>query len=294
MRIEISLLEQLETVAHYGTLSAASEAMHLTQPTLSRSMQKLEREIGAPLFERKKNKIYLNENGQIAREYANRILALEDEMIKVIDLQEKSRNRISFGSVAPAPLREIAPFLSDFVNGKRTSYEVKEEKDLLEGLRTDHYQLISLNDPIEDDNLFCRRIMSERIYYCFIPDEKGEETQSVYFKDLAGSDILMFNGAGFWKERIQANLPKSNIILVNDNEKLNLIAQHSDLAIISSDVAIRHNVKRPRRKAIPVLDEAAYTEYFCVCKNTNIEMIHFIKDLADILSDKYSEGTKKI
>ena len=289
MRIELSLLEQLESVAHYGTLSAASEAMHITQPTLSRSMQKLEREIGAPIFVRKKNKIYLNENGQLAREYANRILALEDEMIKVIELQEKSRNRVSFGSIAPAPLKEIAPYLSDFVNGKRTSYEVKEDKVLLEGLKTDHYQLISLNYPVEDDNLFCMRIMSERVYYCFISDEKTKKPKSIYFKDLTGSDILMFNGTGFWKERIQALLPESNIILVNDNEKLNLIVQHSDLPIFSSDVAIRHNVKRPRRIAIPVLDEAAYTDYYCICKTTNIEMVKKNKNLSNILSDKYPE-----
>ena len=289
MRIEISLLEQLESVAHYGTLSAASEAMHLTQPTLSRSMQKLEREIGAPLFERRKNKIYLNENGQIAREYANRILALEDEMIKVIDLQEKSRNTVSFGSVAPAPLREIAPYLSDFVNGKKTSYEVKEDEELLDGLRSDHYQLISLNFPVEDDNLYCMRVMNERVYYCFIPDEQTEKAEGVYFKDLAGCDVLMFNGTGFWKERIQAQFPESNMILVNDNEKLNLIAQHSDLAIFSSDVAIRHNIKHPRRAAIPVLDEAAYTEYFCICKTSNTEMVNFLKNLAYILPNQNAE-----
>ena len=289
MRIEISLLEQLESVAHYGTLSAASEAMHLTQPTLSRSMQKLEREIGAPIFERRKNKIYLNENGEIAREYANRILALEDEMLRVIDLQEKSRNTVSFGSVAPAPLREIAPYLSDFVNGKKTSYEVKEEKELLEGLRTDRYQLISVNCPTEDDSLFCMRIMSERVYYCFIPNGKTEKAKGVYFKELAGSDVLMFNGAGFWKERIQAQFPESNMILVNDIEKLNLIAKHSDLALFSSDVAMRHNVKRPRRAAIPVLDEAAYTEYFCICKASNTEMVNFIKNLAYILPNQNAE-----
>ena len=289
MRIEISLLEQLESVAHYGTLSAASEAMHLTQPTLSRSMQKMEREIGAPIFERRKNKIYLNENGEIAREYANHILALEDEMLRIIDLQEKSRNTVSFGSVAPAPLREIAPYLSDFVNGKKTSYEVKEEKELLEGLRTDRYQLISVNCPTEDDSLFCMRIMSERVYYCFIPNGKTEKAEGVYFKELAGSDVLMFNGTGFWKERIQAQFPESNMILVNDIEKLNLIAQHSDLALFSSDVAMRHTVKRPRRAAIPVLDEAAYTEYFCICKASNTEMVNFIKNLAYILPNQNAE-----
>jgi len=76
------------------------------------------------------------------------------------------------------------------------------------------------------------------------------------------------------------------MILVNDNEKLNLIAQHSDLAIFSSDVAIRHNIKRPRRTAIPVLDDAAYTEYFCICKKANTEMVNFIKNLASVLPEQ--------
>ena len=40
--IEIYLLEQLAAVAKDGTLSAAAEHLHLAQPSLSRSMQKLE------------------------------------------------------------------------------------------------------------------------------------------------------------------------------------------------------------------------------------------------------------
>ena len=284
MRIEISLLEQLESIAHHGTLSAASHEMHLTQPTLSRSMQRLEREIGVPIFERKKNKIYLNENGQIVRDYANRILALEDEMKKTIYLQDSIRNTVSFGSNAPAPLGEIAPYLSDFVNGKRTSLEIKNDEELLEGLRNDRYQLISLNYPIEDDDLLCIRTMSERLYYCFIPDKKTENKNGVYFKDITDNNILLFSGIGFWKERILAQIPESNIILVTDNDKLNLIAQHSDLAAFSSDAAIRHNVKQPRRTAIPVLDETAYTEYYCICKKTNIEMAKFLKSIRYIIN----------
>ena len=99
----------------------------------------------------------------------------------------------------------------------------------------------------------------------------------------------MFNGAGFWKQRIEAQLPDFNIISVNDNEKLNLIAKHSDLAIFSSDVALRHNVKRPRRLAIPVLDEATYTEYYCICKTGNAEMVSFVQNIAEILSGKNAE-----
>ena len=289
MSIEIYLLEQLESIVRYGTLSAASEALHLTQPTLTRSMQKLEQEIGAPVFDRKKNRIFLNENGQIAMDYAKRILALEAEMIREISLLEKNRNTVSFGSNAPSPIWEIAPYLSDFFSGKRTTYEVKGNEELLEGLGIDRYQLICINSPVEDDRLLCTKIMSERLYFCFIPDGKTERKEGVFFKDITDSDILLFDGIGFWKERILAQIPGSNIILIKDNEKLNLIAQHSDFAVFSSNIAIQHNVRHPRRIAIPVKDEGAYTEYYCVCKKDNSAMAKFLKSLAYILPDRSSE-----
>ena len=55
--IEIYLLEQLEAFARCGTLSAAAEELHLSQPALTRSMKKLEELIGVPIFERGKNKL---------------------------------------------------------------------------------------------------------------------------------------------------------------------------------------------------------------------------------------------
>ncbi len=63
---ELNQLEQLLTVAECGTLSAAAEKLHLSQPALSRSMQRLEAELSVPLFSRQKNKIALNENGRLA------------------------------------------------------------------------------------------------------------------------------------------------------------------------------------------------------------------------------------
>ena len=67
--IEIRLLEQLAAFAEYGTLSMAAEKLHTSQPALTRSMKKLEDELGIDLFIRSKNHLELNETGRKAAEY---------------------------------------------------------------------------------------------------------------------------------------------------------------------------------------------------------------------------------
>ena len=48
-----------------GTLSEAAEILHLSQPALSRNIKKLEEDLGLTLFERTKNKLSLNKNGDV-------------------------------------------------------------------------------------------------------------------------------------------------------------------------------------------------------------------------------------
>lgn len=52
--LELFQLEQLVAFADSGTLSKPAEHLHISQPTLTRAMQKLEDEFGVPLFQRSK------------------------------------------------------------------------------------------------------------------------------------------------------------------------------------------------------------------------------------------------
>ena len=72
--VEFNQLEQLLAFAKYETLSKAAEKLLLSQPALTRSMQKLESDLGVALFERQKNKIALNDNGRLAVECAEKIM----------------------------------------------------------------------------------------------------------------------------------------------------------------------------------------------------------------------------
>lgn len=67
-------LEQLVAFADYGRLSKAAEHLNISQPTITRTMQRLEEEFGVPLFERSKNRLSMNETGWKAVEHARQLL----------------------------------------------------------------------------------------------------------------------------------------------------------------------------------------------------------------------------
>jgi LysR family transcriptional activator of nhaA len=71
-------------VAHEGSLTRAAERMNLSQSALSVQIQKLEHQMGHPLFERTGKKLLLTEAGQIALDYADTVIKAGDELVSTL------------------------------------------------------------------------------------------------------------------------------------------------------------------------------------------------------------------
>jgi LysR family transcriptional activator of nhaA len=71
-------------VAHEGSLTRAAEHMNLSQSALSVQVQKLEHQVGHPLFERVGKKLVLTEAGRIALDYADTVFKAGDELMSTL------------------------------------------------------------------------------------------------------------------------------------------------------------------------------------------------------------------
>ncbi len=76
--MEFLQLTYFKTVAEYGKIVTAAEALYITPPALSASIARLEKELGMKLFVRTNNSISLNQQGEIFLRYANQILSCVD------------------------------------------------------------------------------------------------------------------------------------------------------------------------------------------------------------------------
>ena len=76
--MELRTLRYFLTTANEGNISRAADILHVTQPTLSRQLIELERELGAVLMVRGKKGVTLTDDGVFFRQRAEEIVELAD------------------------------------------------------------------------------------------------------------------------------------------------------------------------------------------------------------------------
>jgi DNA-binding transcriptional LysR family regulator len=111
MDLELRRLRHLVALAEHGNFGRAAAACYLTQPALSRSIQALEAQVGAPLFDRRRTGVELTDMGRLVLDHAVRLEAgardLDREVRLAKDL-ELGELRIGVGpwggSVLVAPV----------------------------------------------------------------------------------------------------------------------------------------------------------------------------------------------
>lgn len=272
-------LEQLVAFAKKGTLSGAARSLHMSQPSLSRTMRRLESEFKVPLFERDRNTIALNENGEMAVEYANRLLDMHDEMMRRVREYDRSRHTIAVASCAPAPLWEASRILSRLHPDMTVSSEMKPDSDMLEGVADGTYRLAIFNYPLKETldelNLIGAPFMTETLYLAVPHAHPLARFDEIQFKDFNGYNILLLDGIGFWEEVCRERLPASRLLRQSDSESFTAIAQTTDLLYFVTQESIRIYERPVRdRKLVRIVDADATAEFHGVCRADDADFLN--------------------
>ena len=111
--MEIRVLRYFLETAREGNMTRAAERLYISQPTMSKQLKELERELGAKLFVRSNYSIKLTEAGMLLRERAEDILSLVDKT----EAEFKSLEEINSGDIFVGALESEA--MSSFAEAVR-------------------------------------------------------------------------------------------------------------------------------------------------------------------------------
>lgn len=163
--MEMHQLRYFTKVADLGNFTHAAKACHVSQPSLSLQIAKLERELGQPLFERQTRGARLTEAGKRFKERVDQILRL------VEDAEASAQDDVDAGPLVIAAIPTIAPFflpklLAQFAKKyPKAQIEVIEEttENILKMCAEGEADLAFLALPIEQNQLEVLPLFEEEL-----------------------------------------------------------------------------------------------------------------------------------
>jgi DNA-binding transcriptional LysR family regulator len=113
--VDVHALRTFVEVARRQGFTRASEALHVTQPAISKVVKALEDELGTPLLHRERRRVRLTEAGRIVLERAQGVLdslrVIEEEVVELAALR---RGRLRLGMPPIVGVTFFPPLLAEF------------------------------------------------------------------------------------------------------------------------------------------------------------------------------------
>lgn len=109
-----SYVHEFITLAEIKNYLESADVLFLSQSTLSRHIQNLEKDLGVPLFIRTTRKVILSDYGEAFLPYAKKIVQMEQEGIQTIQKRKGSKDTLTIGSVPIMTQYNISGILAQF------------------------------------------------------------------------------------------------------------------------------------------------------------------------------------
>lgn len=260
-----------------GTLSKAAVERHITQPSLSRNMQKLEEELGCELFERSRNSLTLNENGEIAVKYAEIILQDCERMKSEIQRNIMRHTRISIVSCAPMPQRTLGLKLEKHFPDMTVQSTLNPDNIPLSLLSDGTYRIAVLSYRPDHPDIISIPFQTEHLYISVPENHALAGEKSVSFSSLDGMTFLLNRQIGIWHDFVKKEMPHSAFLLQEDAYAVNTIAEQSDIPAFTTDLAIRINGLRHNHKAVMISDPSAVISFYVCYLRSSDDMFSFLR-----------------
>lgn len=194
--MDIRTMQYYLAVVREGTISAAAEALHVAQPSLSRQMKDLEEELGVSLFERGNRKITLTEEGMVLRKRAEemvRLMQMTEEEISSIKNHISGSVRIGAGeSISFHYLSRAAASLAEEHPDIRFHITSGDTQDLMDELQNGLIDFAVIFTDVDHTLYQSLPLPAEDSFGVLMPkDSPLAEKDVIHWSDLKGLPVIV-------------------------------------------------------------------------------------------------------
>jgi LysR family hydrogen peroxide-inducible transcriptional activator len=213
--MELHQLRYFCAVADSGSFSRAAEHCHVSQPSLSQQILKLESELGARLFDRLGRSVRLTEVGKTFLPRARAVLReLESARGDVVESKDSVSGHVTVGVIPTVAPYFLPPVLAAF--SKRfaeSAVTVVEEITpvLLERLRAGTIDIAVLALPVRGHEFDALPLLTEPLFAALPKKHALARRTSIALRDLRKEPFLLLRDGHCFRENAVAACDRARI-----------------------------------------------------------------------------------
>ena len=247
---ELRYIVTLAQVQHFGQ---AAERCHVSQPTLSIAVKKLEKELGVDLFERSKNTVKTTPTGEQVVAQAQRVL---EEATAIMDIASAGKEQLN-GPLKVGAIFTIGPYLfPQFIpqlqqRAPEMPLIVEEgfTATLRKHIRSGELDVIIVALPFNEPDVVTLPIYTEPFVALLPEDHPLAAKETIDADDFHGENLLLLGEGHCFRDQILEALP--NLTTEHTAGKVTL-STHSEGSSLET---LRHMVAS--RLGLTILPQSA-------------------------------------
>ena len=298
MDVSFDLLKIFKTVAYYGNISKAAKKLCVTQPSVTKSIKKLENQLNITLFVREKKGMSLTDDGKTLYRYiVDSINTLDNVELVAKNISESDVGKLRIGageSVTRTILKDTIIQYKKLHPGITIEILNLNSDQLYNDLRYGRLDIIFINSTvvINEGKYNCFKLLD--IEDCFFTtNEFYEKLKNITnLKSILSQSLIVQNEKYDTRTFLNSICIKNNIQLkpTIEVERHSLIVEFvkEGLGIgFATKQYIESNLKTGELKEIDVKFNIEKRHINCVYRNSkNIKVIKFIEFLKKNLKDQ--------
>jgi LysR family hydrogen peroxide-inducible transcriptional activator len=237
VNVEFDQLRNFLKVAEHGNFTRAAEDVGLSQPALSRSIGRLEDELGQPVFDRQSRCVALNDAGQRLMVRARQILSLVDEASsEICDDGRTGRIRIgAIPTIAPYLLPRLLRTCRDGFPEASIIVQEDTTEALLKNLAAGTLDIAILALPIAFKYLEVIELFEEELWLVLPEEHPLVKRKTIRMSDIASLPFVMLGEAHCLAGQIRSFCRQRSFNPL-------AIEQTSQLATVQELVSLGHGI----------------------------------------------------
>ena len=164
------------------------------------------------------------------------------------------------------------------------STKIDNDENLLNGLKSDIYDICVFNQKIENEELMSLKTCSEKLYLNVDKSHPLAKKEGIYLSELNNQNVLLYSEIGFWYKLVKDKAPNANFLIQHDNNTFNTLLNTTSFPSFATNKSLNIYGRNQNnyKVLIPILDKEATANYYSVILKENYKkfakLFDFIKD----------------